>query len=262
MALPWLGAAIGAGSSLLSGILGNSAQEKANAQSLSIAQQNMELQKQFAKNGIRWRAEDAKKAGIHPLYALGAQTTSYAPVAFSAGATDSLANSIGNMGQDLSRAAYATMTDEERAFQTATRSLTLRKMQLENDVLATEVASQRARMVQPGTGRAGAIVPVGTDAASFPDAGTHTRRPGPNQDLRLWGIPIYAPPTSSTGEEAEDALGEVGGSAFGLLTLPDWARYNAYRWGKKGYEYLGRHTGPAKRFHYTPTSPRRGLSYY
>ena len=35
--------------------------------------------KQFAKRGIQWRVHDAKKAGLHPLAALGAQTTSFSP---------------------------------------------------------------------------------------------------------------------------------------------------------------------------------------
>lgn len=35
---------------------------------------NLEMNKQFAKDSIQWKVEDAKKAGIHPLYALGAST--------------------------------------------------------------------------------------------------------------------------------------------------------------------------------------------
>lgn len=40
---------------------------------------NRDLQKEFAQNSIQWRVDDAKKAGIHPLYALGAQGASYTP---------------------------------------------------------------------------------------------------------------------------------------------------------------------------------------
>lgn len=35
------------------------------------AKKNAKLQKEFAKNQIQWAVADAKKAGIHPLFALG-----------------------------------------------------------------------------------------------------------------------------------------------------------------------------------------------
>lgn len=41
---------------------------------------NADLQKTFAKMGVQWRVNDAKKAGIHPLAALGAQTFSGSPI--------------------------------------------------------------------------------------------------------------------------------------------------------------------------------------
>lgn len=35
---------------------------------------NRNFQREFAQNGISWKVADAKRAGIHPLYALGAST--------------------------------------------------------------------------------------------------------------------------------------------------------------------------------------------
>jgi hypothetical protein len=37
---------------------------------------NIAMQRQFAQEGIGWKVADAKKAGIHPLFALGASTHS------------------------------------------------------------------------------------------------------------------------------------------------------------------------------------------
>jgi hypothetical protein len=37
---------------------------------------NIAMQKEFAQQGIGWKVADAKKAGIHPLFALGASTHS------------------------------------------------------------------------------------------------------------------------------------------------------------------------------------------
>lgn len=44
-----------------------------------VNQQQIDLAREFAKNGIQWRVEDAKKAGLHPLYALGAGATASPP---------------------------------------------------------------------------------------------------------------------------------------------------------------------------------------
>ena len=40
---------------------------------------NYEMQKEFAQHGIQWKAADAKEAGLHPLAALGAQTSAASP---------------------------------------------------------------------------------------------------------------------------------------------------------------------------------------
>lgn len=63
-----LGSLISAGASLLGGVLGSKKQKSAD-------EANVELQREFAQNGIRWKVEDAKAAGVSPLYALGAPTT-------------------------------------------------------------------------------------------------------------------------------------------------------------------------------------------
>lgn len=47
----------------------------------SNTEANIQQQREFAQKGIRWRVSDAKKAGIHPLFALGANTASFSPVA-------------------------------------------------------------------------------------------------------------------------------------------------------------------------------------
>lgn len=44
-----------------------------------VQDKNWRWQTIFAQNGINWRVQDAKRAGIHPLAALGAQTTAGVP---------------------------------------------------------------------------------------------------------------------------------------------------------------------------------------
>lgn len=79
---------ISAGGSLLGGALSSSSASKA-------ANKDYRRQKEFAKNSIKWRVEDAKRAGLHPLFALGGGA-SFQP-SMSTGGTD--------LGSGISQAA-------------------------------------------------------------------------------------------------------------------------------------------------------------
>lgn len=92
----WLPAAIGAAASVLGG-----------DQSRKLAHEQMDAQREFAQMGIRWKVADAKAAGIHPVYALGAQGATYSPVIQSI-------PDYGAMGQDLTRAFMSQQSDGDR----------------------------------------------------------------------------------------------------------------------------------------------------
>lgn len=66
LVLPALGSVAGA-------LIGKKSGEK-------IAERQISEQEEFAREGISWRVADAKKAGVHPLFALGAQLPSFNPV--------------------------------------------------------------------------------------------------------------------------------------------------------------------------------------
>lgn len=124
-----IGPAIAAAASIAGGLMQRSQQ-----------QEQMAMQKTFAKNAIQWKVKDATKAGIHPLYALGANTVSFSP-----SAVGDLG--IGQAGQDISRAIGATQTAPQRAqtVDTAMRDLALTRAGLENDLLRTQIASGLAK---------------------------------------------------------------------------------------------------------------------
>lgn len=63
----WVGPAIGAAGSILGGVFGGS-NDRSHEQE--------KLAKKMYKRAITWRVNDAKRAGIHPLYALGAAAPS------------------------------------------------------------------------------------------------------------------------------------------------------------------------------------------
>lgn len=150
-----IGGLISAGLGLASSLLGNRAQEKANKRNAQMARQqeerNYERQKEFAKSGIQWKKEDALKAGIHPLYALGAQTTGFQSYVGGSSYSAPDYSGIASAGQDIGRAIDSTRSPGEKltAYAKTVQDLTIQRMGLENEVLASQVAKNRAA-VTPG----------------------------------------------------------------------------------------------------------------
>lgn len=60
---------------------------------------NAGLQREFAQMGIQWKVADAKAAGIHPLYALGASTNAGIPIQVEGGSSQ---DNFSRLGQNLS----------------------------------------------------------------------------------------------------------------------------------------------------------------
>lgn len=144
------GSLVSAGANLLGGLLGRSDAKDAREQSNALAEKNIALQREFAQSGIQWRVEDAKKAGIHPIYALGGSGASFSPVSANFTADTSLPNAMAAAGQDIGRAINATRTEKDRmgAFQKTAQALSLEKAGLENELLRTEIASKTGRLRQ------------------------------------------------------------------------------------------------------------------
>lgn len=132
-----LGALISAGTSLISGFLGRKSQEEAN-------EKNAALQKEFAQNSIQWKAADAKKAGIHPLYGIGAQTIT--PQASYVGDT-SMPSALAQVGQDIGGAVDRTRTAPQKlsAVSQTAQALELERASLQNDYLRAQIAETVAR---------------------------------------------------------------------------------------------------------------------
>ncbi|AXQ65631.1 MAG: DNA pilot protein [Microviridae sp.] len=86
----WQAAAIAAGAAIAGGLMSNRAQKKQ-------LEQERALQREFAQNSIQWRTADAKKAGLHPLYAMGATGASYSPQTY----YDSLGPAVAQAGQHI-----------------------------------------------------------------------------------------------------------------------------------------------------------------
>jgi len=133
------GAVIGGGiGSQISGMIkGDKAGDEARRQRA----EDIALQREFAQHGLRWKVEDAKAAGLHPLAALGGSGASYTPVG-TVGSTSPLPD-LSGMGQDISRAVSSTRTQEERSM--AGLQLQSAQLDIEGKALDNQLRSLRIR---------------------------------------------------------------------------------------------------------------------
>lgn len=175
---------ISAGANLIQGFLNKKASDK-----------NIALQKEFAQSGIQWKVQDAQKAGIHPLYALGANTTSFSPVAVGD-------NSISAAGQDIGRAVRSSMPQERGATALAAElaKAQLDGVRVDNDIKRAELASRLAK------GTAAGSVPgiPGADQRWFVDGQGNSGLPGQgNQYERKIDPPEPGQPNAAAGASPE-----------------------------------------------------------
>lgn len=111
--------------------------------------QNQQQQKdylhqlEFAQHGLQWRAEDAKRAGINPLAALGFQGPSYSTNVGVEGPGDT----ISRMGQGIHRMLTATKTDKQR--ENEFTDLKLENARLQNQMLSSQIAKLNSAQVGP-----------------------------------------------------------------------------------------------------------------
>lgn len=155
------GSLIAGGAGLVGGFLGSRSTRAANEANAEAAKQSIEMQREFAKNGIRWKVEDAVKAGVHPLYALGAQTHSFAPVSVGAIPNTSMGDAVRDMGQDISRSIQSTRTRQEQEL--SKLQIASAKLDVEGKAIDNQIrASQLSKLNAPQT-----AMPSGNSSANF-----------------------------------------------------------------------------------------------
>lgn len=142
--------------SLVSGLASVASSFLSNNQAQKNANQQAQLQKDFAQSGIQWRVADAKKAGIHPLYALGANTHSYTPQT-----VGSDFSGLAQAGQNIGRAIDQTRSPAGKleALQLGLLQSQVEGANLDNDIkrarLASAIATNRTTTGIPGSGEPG-----------------------------------------------------------------------------------------------------------
>lgn len=181
-------ALIGAGSSLIGGYMQQRAARRAQDISREQAAANMQLQREFAQHGIRWKVDDAKGAGIHPLYALGAQTHSFAPVGINVPTGGGLGRGLAAAGQDISRAMQAKTTARERQEYNMLQNELL-KAQIANVNADTSVKLRGPQVPPPLPDALGVVDPLNPPEAGaliIPDEAASSRAKEP--DISAAGV--------------------------------------------------------------------------
>lgn len=178
--------------------------------------QNIKHQKEFAQNSIQWKVADAKKAGIHPIYALGNQATSFAPQSLG-GMPDFAA-----VGQNLDRAAAQNQDHTTRA----AAQLATEKIGLENELLRANINRINTEIARnpPLPGNGTALIPgQGQTAGPLPGVviapdGHKIELPQYMPNLSI-GSAYKTNPNFSDAQSYEDRYGEFAGSVLGLINV-------------------------------------------
>lgn len=249
-----IGQLIGGASGLFAGNSGASQYQ----QNLDFARQQLAFQDAAAKNGIRWRVEDARLAGVSPLVALGAPTFNPSPVMVSGsdGGAPDWGASFKNMGQGLDRAISATQTKEERAaakYQTIDELLqkttlgdqAVERGQLQNDLLKLQIASEAQRLNRsqvgppfPGVGNSNPI--------NSPDLGTYKIEPAEvtSTQPNTAGTSTAGPPVATTTWE-KTPTGLAPSIAKGAIQDTDIFNPEYIKWALRNYAFPHKDRAPS-----------------
>lgn len=158
---------LGAGGALLSG-LGALGIGQSKHQGPGLHEWHMQYQQQqnLIHNQIANRVADAKRAGIHPLAALG--VSPYSPSPQYVGGHTKRGPDLVRAGQDISRAVSAFQTSHQKRMQTYERMIKreqIKALKLGNVRAATELQeSRQPGIVDQNTGIAHDYVGVGNNA--------------------------------------------------------------------------------------------------
>jgi len=241
-----IGPLIGAAASIAGGLLGNKAQKDGTKANEAQALRQEALQKEFAQSGIQWKVKDAEAAGIHPLYALGANTASYQPTNVGGGAADF--SFIGEAGQNIGRAIDATRSTPASTLALQATKTQIEGLQLDNELKRTQLASAYALANQtgphaplPSFGDVHHIAGQGDSGvvSSIPP-GHEARQPQQTDPaLALWGRKWERSPWTKNTSDAsnwEDVYGDENPVNFAIQGINSYLDllHNSYRSYKSG----------------------------
>ena len=137
---PAIGGVLGTVGSLIEGSKNRKFQKQQFGREVDFAREQADIQKEFAQKAVQWKTDDARKAGIHPLAAMGANTMSFTPQSVGSPSMSGTEYGFEKMGQNLGRVINKAMNSHEREF----NRLKLDNMRKRNELLDAEINSKNA----------------------------------------------------------------------------------------------------------------------
>lgn len=154
---------------------------------------SIRAQYRLSREDLPLRVEAYKDAGIHPLYGMGGGAFQPQVSAPPQGSEPSMGERLADASQNISRAASAFTTREQRAQAAVRDGLALERMQLENDLLRSQITSvNRTNIPALPADISPSAVPGQGDAfegGSIPDVGLGRSQSGnkvlvPSEDMK------------------------------------------------------------------------------
>lgn len=108
---------------------------------------NIRLLKRTIYEELPAKMAAAKRAGVHPLVALGIPTSSGGGFSIGSDESNDTLSRIGEMGQNIGAALHRSQSPDERGFSAITAKQAVERGDLENELLKTQIAQIRASMV-------------------------------------------------------------------------------------------------------------------
>lgn len=202
--MSFFGNLVSAAGNIVSGLIGQEGLEDERTRQNVQAQNNREDQERQLSQGIQRRVADARAAGIHPLYALGASVPTYSPVSLGSVSGSPMAAGLSAASQDIGRAINAGSPPDVRmdAWNKTVQDLTVTNMTLKNELLSSQIK----KINQAGS-------PPGPPIPSYPEAlppVPESKKQEDNPLLQFGGSRIGTDPSTSPMEAFEKRYGDEG----------------------------------------------------